>query len=181
MILGWFIKALEAIWIFLRDGRTNEGVPRGPRGPKKVLETATCLKFKQVFGILEFDSAHMDCGHNVLSITGKQWTLQVGTPAAGINLKHNEFCQVNTGFFMFYVQERHNRFMFYVQRRHNWRLKTKTNIKTMTKTCHGLWNVWNCWHFRQLRTWIDDSHCDLTIKNDTGQHSQSLQCLVCTY
>ena len=34
--------------------------------------------------------------------------------------------------------------------------------------------VWNCWHFRPLRTWIDDNHCDLTIKSDTGQHSQFL-------
>ena len=34
--------------------------------------------------------------------------------------------------------------------------------------------------FWQLRTWIHDNLCDLTIKSDTGQHSQFLQyfCLV---
>ena len=26
--------------------------------------------------------------------------------------------------------------------------------------------AWNCWHFRQSRTWIHDNHCDLTIKSD---------------
>ena len=36
--------------------------------------------------------------------------------------------------------------------------------------------VWNCWHFRQLRTWIHDNRCDLTIKSDTGQHLQLLRC-----
>ena len=175
MILGWFIKALEAIWIFLRDGRTNEGVPRGPRGPKKVLETATCLKLKQVFGFLEFNSAHMDCGHNVLSITGKQWTLQIGL--------QQQVKTWNTMTFLKWTQVYNMCFIVICSGDEETyrRLKTKKNKKTMTKTCHGLWNVWNCWHFRQLRTWIDDSHCDLTIKNDTGQHSQSLQCLVCTY
>ena len=38
--------------------------------------------------------------------------------------------------------------------------------------------VWNCWHFRQFRTWIHDNHCDLTIESDTGQHLQYLQCLL---
>ena len=38
--------------------------------------------------------------------------------------------------------------------------------------------VWTCWHFRQLRTWIHDIHCVLTIKSDTGQHLQFLLCLV---
>ena len=33
-------------------------------------------------------------------------------------------------------------------------------------------------HFSQLRTWIyDNHHCDLTIRSDTGQHSQFLLCL----
>ena len=31
--------------------------------------------------------------------------------------------------------------------------------------------------FRQLRTWIHDNLCCLTIKSDTGQHSQFLRCL----
>ena len=38
--------------------------------------------------------------------------------------------------------------------------------------------VWNCWHFRQLRTWVHDNHCYLGIKSDTGQHSQFLRCFV---
>ena len=37
--------------------------------------------------------------------------------------------------------------------------------------------VWNCCHFRQLRTWVHDNHCYLGIKSDTGQHSQFLRCL----
>ena len=36
--------------------------------------------------------------------------------------------------------------------------------------------VWNCCHFRQLRTWVHDNHCYLGIKSDTGQHSQFLRC-----
>ena len=27
--------------------------------------------------------------------------------------------------------------------------------------------VWNCCHFRQLRTWVHDNHCNLGIKSDT--------------
>ena len=36
--------------------------------------------------------------------------------------------------------------------------------------------VWSYWHFRQLRTWIHNNHLNLTIKIDTGQHLQFLQC-----
>ena len=50
---------------------------------------------------------------------------------------------------------------------------TKTNTETMTETWQG---VWNCLHFRQLRTWSQDNRCYLTIKSDTGQHSQFLRC-----
>ena len=50
---------------------------------------------------------------------------------------------------------------------------TNTNTETMTETWQG---VWNCLHFRQSRTWLQDNHCDLTIKSDTGQHSQFLRC-----
>ena len=38
------------------------------------------------------------------------------------------------------------------------------------------------WHLRhwlelwQLRAWTHDNACNLTIKSDTGQHSQFLQC-----
>ena len=31
---GMIHKAVELSWIFGADGLTNEGVPRGPRGPK---------------------------------------------------------------------------------------------------------------------------------------------------
>ena len=41
-------KALEVIQIFLADGRTdrqaNEGVPRGPRGPKNLSHDLPALK-----------------------------------------------------------------------------------------------------------------------------------------
>ena len=33
----------------------------------------------------------------------------------------------------------------------------------------------------QLRTWIHDNHCDLTMKSDTGQHLQFLWCLKSFY
>ena len=42
-------------------------------------------------------------------------------------------------------------------------------------------DVWPLRHwlqFWQLRTWIHDSLCDLTIKSDTGQHSQFLRCFL---
>ena len=40
-------------------------------------------------------------------------------------------------------------------------------------------NFWDLRHwlqFWQLRTWFHDNLCYLTIKSDTGQHSQFLQC-----
>ena len=48
---------------------------------------------------------------------------------------------------------------------------------------HKLWLVpLRHWlHFWQLRTWIHDNLCYLTIKSDTGQHSQFLRCLWHTY
>ena len=52
---------------------------------------------------------------------------------------------------------------------------TNTNTKTLTKTWHGFWPCVKYWHFRQLMTWIHGNHCDLTIKNDTGQPSQFLR------
>ena len=55
-----------------------------------------------------------------------------------------------------------------------------TNIKIMTKTktmtaTKRMWNLWPLRHW-QLRTWIDDNLCDLTINSDTRQHLQFLQC-----
>ena len=40
-----------------------------------------------------------------------------------------------------------------------------------------LWHLWHWLQFLQLRTWIHDNHCYLTINCDTGQHSQFLRCL----
>ena len=75
--------------------------------------------------------------------------------------------------------------------------------RAILETCH-LWDIWSewggdmtwpkkrqrqrqmtmidMWHLRhwlqlrQLRTWIHDNLCYLTIKSDTGQHSQFLRC-----
>ena len=49
-----------------------------------------------------------------------------------------------------------------------------TNIKIMTKTktmtaTKRMWNLWPLRHW-QLRTWIDDNLCDLTINCDTAVH-----------
>ena len=58
--------------------------------------------------------------------------------------------------------------------------KSKTNRWTLTGTWLGVWTWVNCLHFRQLWTWIQVYHCDLTIKSDTGQHLQFLRCLTNT-
>ena len=50
--------------------------------------------------------------------------------------------------------------------------KYKDNNKNMS----WLVNLWTCWHFRQLRTWIHDNHCDMTIKSGTGQNLQFFWC-----
>ena len=39
-----------------------------------------------------------------------------------------------------------------------------------------LWHLRHRLQFWQLRTWIHDNLCYLTIKSDTGQHSQFLRC-----
>ena len=45
-------------------------------------------------------------------------------------------------------------------------------------------NPWDLWHLRhwlqlwQLRSWIHDNLCYLTIKSDTGRHRQFLRCFL---
>ena len=39
-----------------------------------------------------------------------------------------------------------------------------------------LWHLRHRLQFWQLKTWIHDNHFYLTIKSDTGQHSQFLRC-----
>ena len=41
-----------------------------------------------------------------------------------------------------------------------------------------LWQLRHWLQFLQLRTWIHDNLCYLTIKSDTGQHSQFLRCFI---
>ena len=41
-----------------------------------------------------------------------------------------------------------------------------------------LWHLRHWLQFWQLRTWIHDNLCYLTVNCDTGQHSQFLRCLV---
>ena len=41
-----------------------------------------------------------------------------------------------------------------------------------------LWNLRHWLQFWQLRTWIHDNLCYLTINCDTGQHSQFLRCFI---
>ena len=45
------------------------------------------------------------------------------------------------------------------------------------RTMIDLWHLRHWLHLRQLRTWIHDNLCYLTINCDTGQHSQFLRCL----
>ena len=44
------------------------------------------------------------------------------------------------------------------------------------KTFAMLWHLRHWLQYRQLRTWIHDNLCFLTINCDTGQHSQFLRC-----
>ena len=44
-----------------------------------------------------------------------------------------------------------------------------------------LWHLRHWLQFWQLRTWIHDNLCYLTIKSDTGQYSQFLRCLLLIY
>ena len=56
-----------------------------------------------------------------------------------------------------------------------WQFLTILTIeKTVLETCDWL-------QFWQLRTWIHDNLCYLTIKSDTGHYSQYLRCLWCTF
>ena len=71
------------------------------------------------------------------------------------------------------------RHLVIVLRRQKSDQRAKTKTKTMTNTYEI--EVWNCCHFRQLRTWVHDNHCYLGIKSDTGQHSQFLRCLMHIY
>ena len=46
------------------------------------------------------------------------------------------------------------------------------------KTFAMLWHLRHWLQYRQLRTWILDNLCYLTINCDTGQHSQFLRCFI---
>ena len=67
-----------------------------------------------------------------------------------------------------------------------WKLLTgqdnKSNNRTMTKTIWGTCDLWgtgyNSDNWLNLRTWIHDNLCAMTIRSETGQHSQFWQCLL---
>ena len=44
-----------------------------------------------------------------------------------------------------------------------------------------LWHLRHWLQYRQLRTWINDNLCYLTINCDTGQHLQFLRCFFCCF
>ena len=55
--------------------------------------------------------------------------------------------------------------------------KDKDILRTPPKSNpRDLWHLRHWLQFWQLRTWIHDNLCDLTINCDTGQHSQFLRC-----
>ena len=60
-----------------------------------------------------------------------------------------------------------------------------TKTMTMTNREHHqiaiLEKLCNFWHFWKLRTSKHYNHSGLTIKSDTGQHSQFLRCLCFSY
>ena len=55
--------------------------------------------------------------------------------------------------------------------------KDNDKDKDILSNPRDLWHLRRWLQFWQLRTWIHDNLCDLTINCDTGQHSQFLQCL----
>ena len=59
-----------------------------------------------------------------------------------------------------------------------WRTHTHTHVKLVqySTEAESAIDVWNCFHFRQLRPWVLDIYCCLKIKSDAGLHSQFLQC-----
>ena len=80
------------------------------------------------------------------------------------------------------------RHLFRVMRRHDMtkkidkdKYKYKDNDKDILRTPpksnpRDLLHLRHWLQFWQLRTWIHDNLCDLTINCDTGQHSQFLRC-----
>ena len=58
-----------------------------------------------------------------------------------------------------------------------------SNILIFANTCaanthRDLWHLRYWLKYWQLRTWINDNLCYLTINCDTGQHSQFLRCFI---
>ena len=54
--------------------------------------------------------------------------------------------------------------------------KDKDKVKDILSNLRDLWHLRHWLQFWQLRTWIHDNLCHLTINCDTGQHSQFLRC-----
>ena len=61
-----------------------------------------------------------------------------------------------------------------------WQFQTTVTISDNFDKSRELWLLRHWLQFWQLRTWILDNLCYLTIKSDTGQHSQFLRCFRCT-
>ena len=75
------------------------------------------------------------------------------------------------------------RHLFRVMRRHDMtkkndkdKYKDKDILRTPQSNPRNLWHLRHWLQFWQLRTWIHDNLCDLTINCHTGQHSQFLRC-----
>ena len=60
-------------------------------------------------------------------------------------------------------------------------LLPKDFLAVQNSSIGDLWHLRHWLQFWKLRTWIHDNLCDLTIKSDTGQHSQLLRCLFVWY
>ena len=76
------------------------------------------------------------------------------------------------------------RHLFRVMRRHdmtqkNWqRQLQRKRQRHFENNPRDLWHLIHWVQFWQLRTWIHDSLCYLTIKSTTGQHWQFLRCFI---
>ena len=83
---------------------------------------------------------------------------------------------------LFRVMERHDMTKINDKDKYKDNDKDKDSLRTPPKSNpRDLWHLRHWLQFWQLRTWIHDNLCDLTINCDTGQHLQFLRCFSPTF
>ena len=67
---------------------------------------------------------------------------------------------------------------FYFFKLLHWKTRSNFHPAENGGNLGDLWHLRHWLQFWQLKAWTRDNLCYLSIKNDTGQHSQCLQCLI---